>query len=167
MKGRKPTPTKLHLLHGQDRKVKDRKGEPQPETSIPDMPGFLSDDAAEEWHYIAPRLENLGLVSDIDKAALAAYCQAFGRWSKMEAILNKGGVVYKKKKLDEKTGEMVDTGELVVNPLLWVANRAMEQMRQFLTEFGMTPSSRSRIVVEKQKKLTNEYEKWKNRTKKG
>ena len=26
-----------------------------------------------------------------------------------------------------------------------VANRALKQMREFLTEFGMTPSSRSRV----------------------
>jgi P27 family predicted phage terminase small subunit len=37
------------------------------------------------------------------------------------------------------------TGAIYQNPYLAVANRAMKQMRDFLTEFGMTPSSRSRV----------------------
>jgi P27 family predicted phage terminase small subunit len=37
------------------------------------------------------------------------------------------------------------TGTFYQNPFLAVANRAMKQMRDFLTEFGMTPSSRSRV----------------------
>lgn len=37
------------------------------------------------------------------------------------------------------------TGEIYQNPYLVVANRAMKPMRDFLTEFGMTPSSRSRV----------------------
>jgi P27 family predicted phage terminase small subunit len=37
------------------------------------------------------------------------------------------------------------TGAVYQNPYLAVANRAMKQMRDFLTEFGMTPSSRSRV----------------------
>jgi hypothetical protein len=37
------------------------------------------------------------------------------------------------------------TGAIYQNPYLAVANRAMTQMRDFLTEFGMTPSSQSRI----------------------
>lgn len=38
------------------------------------------------------------------------------------------------------------TGAIYQNPYLAVANRAMKQMRDFLTEFGMTPSSRSRVL---------------------
>ena len=33
----------------------------------------------------------------------------------------------------------------VQSPYLAVANRALEQMRSFLNDFGMTPASRSRV----------------------
>jgi P27 family predicted phage terminase small subunit len=33
------------------------------------------------------------------------------------------------------------------SPYLTVADQAMEAMRKFMTEFGLTPSSRSRIKV--------------------
>ena len=162
--GRKPKPAKLHLLHGNKHKVKDNT--PILDSQIPDMPDFLSEEAIEEWNIMAPELDAVGLLSTIDKAALSAYCQAYGRWRKVEKLLNQTGVVYKKKVKNKETGEMEDTGELLTNPLLWIANRAMEQMRQFSTEFGMTPSSRSRVAVRDIKKSVNPYEEWKKGKKK-
>jgi P27 family predicted phage terminase small subunit len=38
-------------------------------------------------------------------------------------------------------------GNAVPNPLVWVANAAMRDMVKYAAEFGMTPSSRSRIKV--------------------
>jgi phage terminase small subunit len=34
------------------------------------------------------------------------------------------------------------------SPYLAVANKSMEQMRQLLTEFGMSPASRTRLSVD-------------------
>ena len=76
--GRKPKPAKLHLLHGNKHKVKD--STPILDSAIPDMPDFLSEEAIEEWNLMAPELDAIGLLSTIDKAALAAYCQAYGGW---------------------------------------------------------------------------------------
>ena len=81
-------------------------------------------------------------------------------------MLNKTGVVYKKKVKNKETGEMEDTGELLTNPLLWIANRAMEQTKQFLTEFGMTPSSRSRVAARDSKKPKDAFEEWQRDKKK-
>ncbi len=74
-------------------------------------------------------------MTEIDTAALAAYCQAWGRWRGAEEKLNEFGVVI-------KVG-----ASLQVSPYLSVANKAMEQMTRLLIEFGMTPSSRSRVSV--------------------
>ena len=35
----------------------------------------------------------------------------------------------------------------MLNPYLSIANKAMDQMRRFLIEFGMTPSSRARVTT--------------------
>jgi phage terminase small subunit len=40
------------------------------------------------------------------------------------------------------------SGNVIVNPYLGVRNRALDLMRGFLVEFGMTPSSRSRLQVQ-------------------
>jgi len=44
---------------------------------------------------------------------------------------------------------ITSNGNAVIEPLLSVRKQAMEQMYKFLSEFGMTPASRSRIVVDK------------------
>lgn len=79
---------------------------------------------------------DLGLYTDVDRAALAMYCQAWGRWVEAERELAKGEMILTS-----------DKGNLYQNPWLHVANRAWEQMRKILAEFGLTPSSRSRLVV--------------------
>ena len=44
------------------------------------------------------------------------------------------------------------------SPYLTVADQAMESMRKFLVEFGLTPSSRSRIRVETKKSAEDEFD---------
>ena len=47
-------------------------------------------------------------------------------------------------------GEVVKTaaGNVMQNPYLSIANRAMRQMREMARELGMTPSARSQIRVQ-------------------
>ena len=42
---------------------------------------------------------------------------------------------------------MGDNGIPIVSPYLKISNAALDRMRQFLVEFGMTPSSRSKVKV--------------------
>jgi P27 family predicted phage terminase small subunit len=44
------------------------------------------------------------------------------------------------------------------SPYLAVANKAMEQMRGLLTEFGMSPASRTRISVQEPPGADAEFE---------
>lgn len=83
---------------------------------------------------MAKDLAQLGLLTQIDRAALAVYCQAWGRWVEAEEALKKHGVMVKS-----------PSGFPMQSPYLAVANRAMQQMKEMLTEFGMSPSSRSRV----------------------
>jgi P27 family predicted phage terminase small subunit len=134
VRGRKPKPTALKVLTGNPGKRPLPANEPVPETAVPEPPEHLTDEARLEWFRIAAELEALGLVTRPDRAALAAYCQAWGRWVEAEENLRKFGVIVKS-----------PNGYPMQSPFLAIANKAMEQMRQFLTEFGMTPASRSRV----------------------
>jgi P27 family predicted phage terminase small subunit len=84
----------------------------------------------------------LGLLAKIDRPALAAYCTLWGRYVEAEIELRKSGAIVK----DPSSGYPIQ------NPYLNIANAALKQMRAFLVEFGLTPSSRSRVKVTKPEK---------------
>jgi P27 family predicted phage terminase small subunit len=141
-RGRKPKPTHLKLVTGNPGKRALNPAEPKPASLIPDPPAELSADALDEWEKISRRLLAAGIVTAIDRAALAAYCQAYGRWVQAERALAEMA------KRDLITsGLLIKTtnGHAIQNPLVGTANKAMSDMVRYAAEFGMTPSARSRV----------------------
>jgi P27 family predicted phage terminase small subunit len=136
MAGRRPKPTHLKLLQGNPGKRPINPNEPRPKIEIPPAPEHLSEAAKTEWNRIAEVLARLRLLTALDRAALAAYCTVYARWVEAEEALKKTGPVVKS-----------PSGYPMISPYLVVANRALEQMRAYLVEFGLSPASRSRISV--------------------
>ena len=142
MAGRKPLPTHLNMVRGTLQKCRMNPDEPTPDPEIPDAPPHLSPEAREEWERLALELYELGILSTIDRAALAAYCQAYGRWVEAEEQLrNIDGTM--------KLTETTSNGNIIQNPLVGIANKSLELMHKYLTEFGMSPSSRTRVSAKK------------------
>jgi len=137
MRGRKPKPNVLKVLEGNPgkRPINDR--EPAAPAGIPDCPDYLDDVARDEWQRTGEVLRDMGLLSLADRTALAAYCTAYSRWVQAEAAVKKYGTIVKSP----------DKGFPMKSPYLTIADQAMESMRKFMVEFGLTPSSRSRIKV--------------------
>jgi P27 family predicted phage terminase small subunit len=131
-----PKPTHLRLLQGNPGNRPVNKQEPKPKVSMPSAPRHLNRHGRAEWRRIVRHLYQLGLVTQIDRAALAMYCQAYGRWVfAEEKIENENHLIIKAPKTDYP----------IHNPWLSIANRAMRQCHSLLREFGMTPSARSQI----------------------
>lgn len=86
-----------------------------------------------------PELEGLGLMTTIDRAALAGYCQAYARAVEAEHVLSKEGTTY-----------TTDTGQIKYRPEAAIALREWQAVRLFASEFGLTPSSRHRIEIPEQ-----------------
>jgi P27 family predicted phage terminase small subunit len=137
MAGRKPKPTALKKLTGNPGKRALNQNEPKPD-GVPKCPPHLDKAAKAEWKRVGSELSRLGLLTSIDRAALAAYCSAWSRWISAEQSISKFGAVIKSPKSNFP----------IQNPYVGIANTAMDQMRKFLVEFGMTPSSRSRLNVD-------------------
>lgn len=127
---RKPKPVALKLLAGNPGRHR-LPNVPQPATELPDCPEHLSGEAVVEWERISPQLVKLGLLSQLDRAALAMYCSAWGRWIDAERKLEEGGTVVKS-----------PSGYPIQNPYLAVASGAAKQMFRMLAEFGLSPSAR-------------------------
>lgn len=153
-RGRKPKPTHLKLVTGNPGRRPLNEREPNVPRAIPTPPEHLSELALAEWERITPDLYNAGCLARIDRAAIAAYCQAYARWVHAEQQLAKYGMMVKspQKVITKraKNGSVVEEksgGFPMQSPFLAIANRAIDQMVKIAAEFGMTPSSRSRIEV--------------------
>lgn len=146
MAGRKPLPSNLKVLKGTARKGRENPDEPKPNPGIPQPPAHLGRYALMEWGRIVPELQLMGLITNVDMAALAAYCQCFDRWVRAESDIDKNGM-------------MVETtnGNIIQSPSVGIANTALTLMHRYLTEFGMTPSSRSRISAPKKDEKDNPW----------
>jgi P27 family predicted phage terminase small subunit len=132
-----PAPTRLKVLYGNPGKRPLNHAEPPPHVAIPHCPKHLDAEARREWRRLAKELQALGLLTRLDRAALAAYCQVWSRWVKLEAIVQRVGEAI----LDK------ETGRLYTNPYLTALNAALRQLHAFGSEFGSTPASRTRLSV--------------------
>jgi P27 family predicted phage terminase small subunit len=146
--GRRAIPTNLHILHGNPSKKALGSlfdGSLRPPVAIPKCPDHFSVEAKTEWRRITKHLEPLGLISEIDRAALSGYCTAWGDyvWAERRmAELNSGSTT--------GTGEAGRIGETLsgykqISVHMQIRNRALELMVKFLNEFGMSPAARSRV----------------------
>ena len=133
-RGRRPTPTSLKLLRGNPGKRPLNPQEPRPPVAVPRAPAHLSPEARKEWRRTGRLLAAMGLLAEIDRAALAMYCEAWARWAEAEQALQKYGLIVKS-----------PSGLPMQSPYLAVANKAMEQIGRLLAEFGMSPASRTRV----------------------
>jgi len=159
MRGRKPKPSVIKLVTGNPGKRRGRDDEPRPEARVPPVPAHLSEPAKAEWERVSFELYRLGLLTSIDRAALAAYCQACADWAEAEAKLQEFGKVVKSpvrtktKTLPDGTVVREETGGYPIqSPFLAIRNKALELMHKFMIEFGMTPSARTRVATNVAKK---------------
>ncbi len=142
--GRKPKPTALRLITGNPGKRALPKNEAVVALSEPTPPAFLCDDAKVEWGRVVSMLYAAGLMTELDRAALAAYAAAYGRWAQAERAINRMA------EEDELNAALVTTttsGNAIQNPLVGIANKAKADMVRYAVEFGMTPSARSRVTA--------------------
>jgi len=116
MTGRKPKPTALKLIKGTARKHRMNKNEPKPELALLEpAPSWLSTEAKKEWKRLIKLLTDSSIVTKLDLTMLATFCQMWGDYIK--------GI---------KASEPVSMAHVT-------------QMRLMAAEFGMTPSSRSKV----------------------
>ena len=142
--GTKPKPTHLKLIEGNRGKRPLNRKEAAVPAALPVPPPHLTADALEEWNRVAIWLHRIGLLSEVDRAALAAYAQAYGRWVQAERAIAKMA------EKDQLTGGLMiktSNGNAIQNPLVGTANKAAADMMRYAAEFGMTPSARSRIAA--------------------
>jgi len=136
MRGRRPKPTRLKMLTGNPGKRRLNEDEPRPNPNIPECPPELGPVARTEWDRLVDELAVLRMLTNLDRAALAAYCGAYALWAEATVQLQKYGAMIKS-----------PTGFPIQSPYLSIVNRQAEIMMRIASEFGFTPASRSRIAT--------------------
>ena len=132
MRWRRPKPTRMKVLTGNPGKRPLNRTEPQPEPAVPDCSIELGPSA--EWERLVAQLAPLRILTPLDRAALAAYCGAYGLWAEATEAIQKYGAMVKS-----------PTGFPMQSLYVAIANRQAEIMMRIASEFGFTPASRSRI----------------------
>lgn len=136
MAGRKPKPTAVKELEGNPGKRKLNKKEPKPDKGMPTCPEWLLPEAKQEWERLCEKLNQIGVLTEVDMAAFAAYCQSYARWKEAQEHIDAEGSTFETEK-----------GYQQQTPWVGIANTNQKLMLQAAAEFGLTPSARTRIVA--------------------
>lgn len=134
--GRKPKPTNLKILHGESRPSHLNPAEPAPRDALPVCPDDVTDEVREIWNYTVRELDAMNLAHAADRDALHSYCEAVVRHRRLCRLASRSQPLI--------TGQK---GNWVTNPIWRQVRDAAAEVRAGAAEFGLTPSSRSRIEV--------------------
>lgn len=123
--GTSPRPAALRLLNGRTPGTDSGGRKVTPPANFarvaPEVPDWLSDEAAAEWARIIPELTRMKLIKEIDRATVAAYCESWARFVEISKAWHAG---------DARTS-LVDA--------------ASKELRQWAREFGLTPSAEGAV----------------------
>lgn len=139
MRGRKK-PTMLKILEGDFIKNPQRRNhnEPVPDVAIPEIPTTLGEYGREEWIKVTKEMQELGVISRIERGALERYCLNWQMCRECEDQVAKDGRFYHTEK-----------GDIREHPASKAARDYSRECFRALVEFGMTPCSRSKLHVKK------------------
>jgi len=132
-----PLPTALKVLEGNPGKRPLPENEPKPHEASLVCPDWLTDEAKTLWNKYALVMKDLGVFKQTDEMSFATLCQEMGRYIELQKIIN------------ERKGYTTNNirGGSKPYPEMAMARECLKNIRGLMAEFGMTPSSRSRISV--------------------
>lgn len=139
--GRPAKPTALKLLQGNPGKRAINRNEPQAKRGKPAMPKGLDARGRKAWEEMAQLLDDMGVLTVADGMALETLVDAYSEWKKARAVVKKEGQSYKS--VGENGGFM-----LRARPEVAIASDAWRRIKSLLGEFGLTPSSRTKLQAQ-------------------
>lgn len=151
-RGPLPKPPALRVLEGNaGKRALDLSAGVNPRIEIPAPPKHLGAEARKEWKRITPLLVELGLISGLDRAALALYCQAAGRLAELETAFN--GQVARLVDEGADYSDAVYKASYAVTPsgyaqqsvIVQLIGKHREQLNRYLMHFGLSPAARGRV----------------------
>jgi P27 family predicted phage terminase small subunit len=137
--GPKPIPRNLRVLIGGRSASPDRmrQDEPKPKVKVPRPPRDLDPQERRYWREFTSRIAELNCTSAADVGAILIWVKARRRWKAAFDNVDRYGMLIQ--------GGTLKNPQPRRNPLLSEIHKCEATMLRIETEFGMTPSSRSRV----------------------
>ena len=112
------------------------------------MPDGMTQEEQYHWQQVADYLQEAGVLTVMDVQALKLYCRIYVKWQESISKLDEYGPVIKTK-----------AGNPILSPYFKISQKYLDQLLAILREFGMTPSSRTKIHASSDKP-DDDYEAW-------
>jgi P27 family predicted phage terminase small subunit len=132
-RGSKPKPLARHRRERTFRRDRHERSLPFADGQHPRQPDGLFPDAVTAWSEIVAELRQLGILDSADAMLLEAAAVCTGRLRQARALVAEEGLTTRG-----------DRGA-VVNPLVRIELSSIAQLRQILSELGLSPTSRARL----------------------
>lgn len=105
----------------------------------PPAPEWLDEAAKEEWNRVAPMLADSKLMTEADTKALEAYCKCWSRYIEAEKQMDQiGSTIFQPNQKSKYIQQL---------PQVAIAQKYLKLCKDFMVEFGLTPSSRGRMQL--------------------
>lgn len=144
-RGPRPTPTALKVVKG-ERKDRINRAEPIP-SGEPQPPDWLDEEALAIWQEYAPDLIAKKVLTPWDVEEFATWCD----WAKVhrQAVkhIRRLGELIETPVLDRRGDKVGDKVER--NPACITRREASDQMLRYGARFGLSPSDRAAIKVDR------------------
>lgn len=138
MAGRPSKPTAIKIAQGNPGKRALPVDEPQPERGVTPSPRHLKKKSREWYAEVAAELDKIGVLTILDSNALELLIEAYAEYRNHCATLDAEGYTYV---TTATNGERA----IKAHPAAVMKSDAWKRVRAMLTEFGMTPASRSKV----------------------
>jgi P27 family predicted phage terminase small subunit len=151
--GRPPKPTALKVLHGTTRPDRANSSEPTPPAGPVSPPSWLRGRARTLFKARAALLVGMKVATTADADALALYCAAYTEFIECDEFIREHGRSY----------TSVGEGGITIrrpHPEVRMRADAWRRVQRMASEFGLSPSSRSKLHIESGEEPADPFAEW-------
>lgn len=138
-RGPRPEILAIAELKGSPRAKRLRKAMPEPMPGVPACPRWLEPDAKKAFRWLVKQLDFMRVLNRSDTQAMVRYATLWARWKRAELHLQRYGDTYPLK------DELGRVRCFMPWPQVAIASKLAHELTRLEQEFGLTPSSRTRI----------------------
>ncbi len=108
----------------------------------PACPSWLDREGKAEWKRVVPELDRLGLLSKLDRAVLAAYCDVWSKFVGLRKVLKDDGLI-----------GVGHRGRPVKHPGWQMYRDSLSLCLKLWTQLALTPNARLRMEIPEQSQV--------------